>query len=40
VIREAVDKVDGTLVARVGDDYVAHTRTTLASLIADTFFDA
>jgi DNA-binding MarR family transcriptional regulator len=40
VTREAVDKLDRALVARVGDDYVAHTRTTLASLIGDAFFDA
>jgi DNA-binding MarR family transcriptional regulator len=40
VIREAIDEVDRTLVARVGDDYVAHTRTTLAALISDAFFDA
>ena len=32
VIRSAVEAVDGELVARVGADYVAHTRATLAAL--------
>ena len=33
VIRSAVDAVEADLVGRVGSDYVARTRTTLASLI-------
>jgi DNA-binding MarR family transcriptional regulator len=33
VIGTAVDRVDRRLVARVGADYVAHARATLASLI-------
>jgi DNA-binding MarR family transcriptional regulator len=33
VIRQAVEKVDAWLAARVGADYVAHTRTTLTMLI-------
>jgi DNA-binding MarR family transcriptional regulator len=33
VIRQAVDDVEAELVARVGADYVAHTRATLAALI-------
>jgi DNA-binding MarR family transcriptional regulator len=35
VIREAVEDVDAALVARVGPEYVAHTRATLLALIAD-----
>jgi hypothetical protein len=34
VIRQASDDVEAELVARVGADYVAHTRATLAALIA------
>jgi DNA-binding MarR family transcriptional regulator len=33
VVREAVEDVDARLVARVGAEHVAHTRTTLAALI-------
>jgi DNA-binding MarR family transcriptional regulator len=33
VIRSAVEQVDADLVARMGPEYVAHTRVTLASLI-------
>jgi DNA-binding MarR family transcriptional regulator len=33
VIRSAVERLDADLVARVGPEYVAHTRATLASLI-------
>jgi len=33
VIRSAVERVDAGLVGRVGPEYVAHTRATLASLI-------
>jgi DNA-binding MarR family transcriptional regulator len=40
VIHSAVDGVDAALVARVGPDYVAHTRATLASLIAEGHDDA
>ena len=32
-VRSAVDRVDADVVARVGPEYVAHTRATLASLI-------
>jgi DNA-binding MarR family transcriptional regulator len=35
VIRQAVEEVDAWLVARVGADYVAHTRATLTMLITD-----
>lgn len=35
VIREVVERVDATLVARVGEEYVAHTRATLAALATD-----
>lgn len=35
VIRQAVEEVDAWLVARVGADYVAHTRATLTRLITD-----
>jgi DNA-binding MarR family transcriptional regulator len=34
VIRQASDDVEAELVARVGADYVAHTRAALAALIA------
>jgi DNA-binding MarR family transcriptional regulator len=34
VIRAAVQRTDSALAARVGAEYVAHTRATLASLIA------
>jgi len=34
VIRSAVEDVDAVLAARVGPEYVAHTRATLAALIA------
>jgi DNA-binding MarR family transcriptional regulator len=34
-IRSAVDKVDADMVRRVGHDYVAHARATLASLVDD-----
>ena len=33
VVRAAVERVDAELAARVGPEYVAHTRATLASLI-------
>lgn len=33
VIRQAVEEVDAWLVARVGADYVAHTRATVTMLI-------
>jgi DNA-binding MarR family transcriptional regulator len=33
VVRSAVDRVDAGLVGRVGQEYVAHTRATLAALI-------
>ncbi|MGD0380671.1 MAG: MarR family transcriptional regulator [Acidimicrobiales bacterium] len=33
VIRAAVERVDAELVARVGPEYVAHARATLASLV-------
>lgn len=33
VIRSAVENVEAALTARVGPDYVAHTRATLASLL-------
>ena len=33
VIRAAVDQVDAGLVGRVGPEYVAHARATLAALI-------
>lgn len=35
VIREAIDQVDGRLAARVGAEYVAHTRATLAALVEE-----
>lgn len=35
VIRQAVENVDASLVARVGVDYVAHTRATLTMLLTD-----
>lgn len=35
VIRDAVDGVDERLTARVGAEYVAHTRATLGALIAE-----
>lgn len=35
VIRQAVERVDASLVARVGADYVAHTRATLTMLVSD-----
>lgn len=34
VIRSAVEGVDSALAERVGPEYVAHTRATLASLAA------
>jgi DNA-binding MarR family transcriptional regulator len=34
VIRAAVERVDAALVARVGAEYVTHTRATLEALIA------
>jgi DNA-binding MarR family transcriptional regulator len=34
VIRSAVERVDAGLVERVGSEYVAHTRATLAALVA------
>jgi DNA-binding MarR family transcriptional regulator len=34
VIRSTIDRVDALLVSRVGPDYVAHTRATLAALTA------
>jgi len=40
VVRAAVERVDAALVARVGPAYVAHTRATLASLIAGDHLDA
>jgi DNA-binding MarR family transcriptional regulator len=36
VIRSAVDRVDADLEGRVGAQYVAHTRATLAALIDST----
>lgn len=33
IVRSAVERVDAELVARVGPEYVAHTRATLTSLI-------
>jgi DNA-binding MarR family transcriptional regulator len=36
VIRSAVDAVDADLEGRVGAEYVAHTRATLAALISTT----
>ncbi len=33
VVREAVERMDAALLARVGPEYVAHTRATLAALI-------
>jgi DNA-binding MarR family transcriptional regulator len=35
VIREAIDGVDERLTARVGAEYVAHTRATLGALIEE-----
>jgi DNA-binding MarR family transcriptional regulator len=35
VIRGAVEQVDAKLVARVGEEYLAHTLATLTTLIAD-----
>lgn len=35
VIRQAVEKVDASLLERVGADYVAHTRATLTMLVTD-----
>lgn len=35
VIRQAIERVDASLVARVGVDYVAHTRATLTTLVSD-----
>jgi DNA-binding MarR family transcriptional regulator len=35
VIRDAVERLDARLVARVGAQYVAHTRVTLTALIRD-----
>jgi DNA-binding MarR family transcriptional regulator len=40
VVRAAVERVDTALVARVGPEYVAHTRATLASLISEDHLDA
>ncbi len=40
VIRVAVQRVDGELVARVGADNVAHTRATLAALVTGGRSDA
>jgi DNA-binding MarR family transcriptional regulator len=40
VIHSAVDGVDAALLAQVGPEYVAHTRATLASLIAEGHDDA
>ena len=34
VVRAAVERTDAALLARVGPEYVAHTRSTLAALIA------
>lgn len=39
VIRSAVEKVDGALAARMGAEYVAHTRLTLAALVTDGAVD-
>jgi DNA-binding MarR family transcriptional regulator len=33
VIRDAVDRVDAAVLRRVGPEYVAHTRATLAAMI-------
>jgi DNA-binding MarR family transcriptional regulator len=35
VIRSAVEDVDAALAARVGPEYVSHTRVTLASLVSE-----
>lgn len=40
LIREAVDRVDSELAARVGDENVARTRATLASLVRGVSADA
>ena len=40
VVRAAVERVDAALIARVGPEYVAHTRATLASLISEDHLDA
>jgi DNA-binding MarR family transcriptional regulator len=40
VVRSAIERIDAALVARVGPEYVAHTRATLASLIAGAHLDA
>jgi DNA-binding MarR family transcriptional regulator len=39
VIRAAVERVDSKLAAQVGDEYLAHTRATLAALISGGLFD-
>jgi len=40
VIRSAVERVDSAVAARVGGEYMAHTRATLASLITGAPPDA
>jgi DNA-binding MarR family transcriptional regulator len=40
VIRRAVDGVDAALAARVGEEYIAHTRATLAALFPGPPIDA
>jgi DNA-binding MarR family transcriptional regulator len=40
VVRAAVERMDAALLARVGPEYVAHTRATLAVLITGGHADA
>jgi DNA-binding MarR family transcriptional regulator len=40
VVRAAVERMDAALLARVGPEYVAHTRATLAALITGGQADA
>jgi hypothetical protein len=37
IIRSVVERVDADLAARVGAEYVAHTRATLAALIEGNY---